>query len=131
MQILAYIFVYVFLFYVGIKFYFWGRKQEMNQLQMKWRRRLTLLFFFSPIIVFLLKLAPLPENVIQWVKHLLSILDYSLAWCETLLRPILGAGYIFTKPAITAFFYGLLGFLLGLPLDVYSEKIEVEKCKHD
>ena len=120
-KILGYIIVYLFLFAAGIKLYLWGKKQQAKH-SIKWGWRLSVIFFFAPVFIFLIDLClPIPEQGIKILKAIMGFMSTSISWVEQIIKPIMGSFYIFVKPIVHAFVYAVIGFAIGVGADKMSK----------
>ncbi|WP_372367276.1 hypothetical protein [Candidatus Uabimicrobium sp. HlEnr_7] len=120
------IIVYIILFVVGVKFFFWGRKQQKKH-SPKWGWRLTIFFFLAPLIVYFIdKLLPVPDEGIHILKAIVKYMDYPIIFIYENVKEHLGWWAWFAKPAIAALFYGIIGFFIGTMLDSSNDEEEDE-----
>ncbi|BBM85105.1 hypothetical protein [Candidatus Uabimicrobium amorphum] len=109
--------IYAVLFFVAVKIFFWGRQQEKKHAP-KWGWRLTILFFISPILIYFAdKLLPIPDEGIRILRLITKYMDYPVIFIYENVKEHLGWWAWFAKPAIAAFFYGTIGFLIGSMID--------------
>ena len=111
------IFLYLILFFLAVKLFLWGRKQEKKHAP-KWGWRLTVLFFISPILIYLAdKFLPIPPQGIEILHAIVKYMDYPIIFIYENVKQHWGWWAWFAKPAIAALFYGTIGFLIGSLID--------------
>lgn len=121
------IIAYIVLFILGVKFYFWGRKQQKKHAP-NWGWRLTVLFFLAPLIIFFIDtFLPVPKTWIHVLKIIIKYMDYPVDWIYQQVKFKFGWWAIFVKPAIAAVFYGSIGFILGSMFDSFRKKQPTEE----
>ena len=117
MYIISKYLLYIVLFFLAIRFFFWGRKQEKKHVP-RWGRRLTILFFISPLLIYFAdKLLPIPDEGIRILRLIIKYMDYPVIFIYENVKEHLGWWAWFAKPAIAALFYGTIGFLIGSIID--------------
>ena len=127
--VLTYLIVYICLFVIGMKIYYWGKEQQKKHAP-KWSWRLTLFFFFAPVLIFFIEWCfPLPRELVNLFKSMITFMDDSIAWLDEVIEPIFGSFYVFLKPAVAAFFYAGLGFVIGSFIDGWEKNNDKGKKK--
>lgn len=115
--------VWVALLIAGLKLFFWARKRN-KAAKTAWRRRMGLILFFLPVLLFLGRVF-LPEPVqpvIQGISKANAAVDAGLKWVIGAAKSeVAGVFSLAVTPIAYAVFYTLLGILIGWPLDALKK----------
>jgi len=111
--------VWVVLFVGAIKLFLWARRLK-SAANTKWRRRVGLLFFVLPVLLWvaegLLPAAQIaPLRALGWVKDLLDAAIAAIVGAAD--GNVTGVWSWAVKPVAYAVVYGGAGLLIGWPLD--------------
>ena len=123
MELLISAAVWIALTVVGLKVFFWARKRN-KAAKTAWRRRMGLILFFLPVLLFLGRfLLPEPvQPVIRGISIANAYMDQGLKWViGAAKQEAPGVFSLAVTPVVYALFYTALGILIGWPLDALKK----------